>query len=166
MKNDKMLEEETVVQDMPAVEENREDVPADDIPVDDMEVPPVDVTTPTPEEVCDGTADLDAQIREAVESAVAARIGEAVESAVARAVSEALAAEREAAKRSEEAVAEAVRLTEERLIGHIRARGTRPPENGMASGTGVRMHPAVDRLTRRDRERLARMAAEGETVRL
>ena len=121
---------------------------------------------PVPEEACDDAADLDAQIREAVENAVSARITEAVETAVARAVSEALAAEREAARRTEAEVAEAVRQTEERMIGHIRARGVRPTESGIVSGSGVRMHPAVDRLTRRDRERLARMAAEGETVRL
>ena len=160
MENETMLEEETVVAaDETIVVDKGESTTLDDVPVDE-------VHEPAPEETCDGTADLDAQIREAVESAVAARISEALESAVARAVSEALAAEREAARKNEEAVAEAIRLTEERLIGHIRARGTRPPENGMASGVGVRMHPAVDRLTRRDRERLARMAAEGETVRL
>ena len=160
MENETMLEEETVVAaDETTVVDEGESTSLDDVPVDEVHEPAV-------EEACDDAADLDAQIREAVESAVAARISEAVESAVARAVSEALAAEREAARKSEEAVAEAIRLTEERLIGHIRARGTRPPENGMASGAGVRMHPAVDRLTRRDRERLARMAAEGETVRL
>lgn len=162
MENEIMLEAEVAaaVEEPATMTQEREG----EVPVDDaLATEPTEHAT---EETCEGTADLDAQIREAVETAVSARVAEVVESAVARAVSEALAAEREAAKKTETEVAEAIRMTEERLIGHIRARGVRPTESGMASGVGVRMHPAVDRLTRRDRERLARMAAEGETVRL
>ena len=64
------------------------------------------------------------------------------------------------------AVAEAVRATEERLLGHIRARGQRPSEVGTGGGAGIRMHPAVDRLTRKERAMLAKRAENGETVKL
>jgi hypothetical protein len=65
-----------------------------------------------------------------------------------------------------EAVADAVRSTEERLLGHIRARGQRPSEVGTGGGAGIRMHPAVNRLTRRERAMLAKRAENGETVKL
>lgn len=58
----------------------------------------------------------------------------------------------------------AVRETEERIFDHIRTRGHRPAENGTAGAPGIRMHPAVDRLTRRDRALLAERAGRGETV--
>ena len=83
-----------------------------------------------------------------VASGVQARVAEAVTSAVA------------------EAVASAVRETEERLLANIRARGQRPAEVGAVSSAGIRMHPAVNRLTRRERAMLAKRAENGETIQL
>ena len=91
---------------------------------------------------------LDEVVEERVANAVEARVTEAVSAAVA------------------EAVADAVRSTEERLLGHIRARGQRPSEVGTGGGAGIRMHPAVNRLTRRERAMLAKRAENGETVKL
>lgn len=83
-----------------------------------------------------------------IASAVEARLHTAVEAAVS------------------EAVTAAVRECEERLLGHIRARGQRPAENGVRSASGIRMHPAVGRLTRRERAMLAKRAEDGETIKL
>ncbi len=96
------------------------------------------------------------QLYEAVhmERLLEARMASAVQARVDETVAQAVA----------EAVTLAVRESEERLLGHIRARGQRPAENGMSGASGVRMHPAVDRLTRRDRAMLARRAESGETV--
>ena len=91
---------------------------------------------------------LDEVVEERVANALEARVTEAVSAAVA------------------EAVADAVRSTEERLLGHIRARGQRPSEVGTGGGAGIRMHPAVNRLTRRERAMLAKRAENGETVKL
>ncbi len=98
------------------------------------------------------------QLYEAVhlDEVVEGRVANAVEARVTEAVSAAVA----------EAVAEAVRATEERLLGHIRARGQRPSEVGTGGGAGVRMHPAVNRLTRKERAMLAKRAENGETVKL
>ena len=87
-------------------------------------------------------------VRERVEAAVQTAVAEAVEQAVAAAV--------------ERTVAE----TEQRMLSHIRARGQRPAESGLNAALGVRAHPAVGRLTKDDRERLARRASRGETIRL
>lgn len=89
---------------------------------------------------------------EIVEARVQGRIGDAVAEALASAVPAAVSA----------AVAE----SEERLLAHIRARGQRPDENGTSAASGIRMHLAVDRLTRRERAMLAERAERGETVRL
>ena len=83
---------------------------------------------------------------ERIAAAVETRLGAAVQTAV------------------EEAVAEAVRACEERLLGHIRARGQRPAEVGMGGSGGIRMHPAVSRLTRKERAMLAQRAENGETI--
>ncbi len=91
-----------------------------------------------------------------VEERVRARLDTAVADALAVAVPEAVTA----------AVTAAVAESEERLLGHIRARGARPVENGIAASLGIQMHPAVDRLTRRERASLAERAGRGETVRL
>jgi hypothetical protein len=82
------------------------------------------------------------------------RVAAGVQERVAAAVSEAVAA----------AVTTAVRETEERLLSHIRARGRRPAEVGAAGGAGIRMHPAVNRLTRKERAMLAKRAENGETI--
>ncbi len=87
---------------------------------------------------------------------VQGRVESLVQARIDRAVSEAVT----------EAVATAVRESEERLLGHIRARGHRPAENGTSGASGIRMHPAVDRLTRRERAMLARRAENGENIRL
>lgn len=84
------------------------------------------------------------------------RVAEAVQSAVTSAVADAV----------EVAVTDAVRTTEERVLDHIRARGRRPAENGTRAASGIRMHPAVSRLTRRERAMLAKRAENGETVKL
>ena len=89
-------------------------------------------------------------LEEILESRVASGVRKQVETAV----SEAVAA----------AVATAVRETEERLLSHIRARGRRPAEVGAAGGAGIRMHPAVNRLTRKERAMLAKRAENGETI--
>ena len=98
------------------------------------------------------------QLYEAVhlEDITAGRVATAVESAVAVAVAEAV----------ESAVSEAVKESEARLLGHIRARGLRPAENGVQASAGIRMHPAVGRLTRRERAMLAKRAENGETIKL
>ena len=91
---------------------------------------------------------LDDILESRVASGVQAQVAEAVTSAVA------------------EAVASAVRETEEKLLSHIRARGQRPSEVGTAGGGGIRMHPAVNRLTRKERAMLAKRAENGETIQL
>ena len=98
------------------------------------------------------------QLYEAVhlEDILEGRVASSVEAQVSHAVESAVA----------EAVSAAVRDCEERLLGHIRARGQRPTENGLSAAAGIRMHPAVDRLTRRERAMLAKRAENGETVQL
>ena len=81
---------------------------------------------------------------------VEAAVAEAVKDAVDRAVSD--------------AVVKAVSDTEERVLSEIRARGQRPRESGLNAAQGVRTHPAVGRLTKADREKLARRAFRGETI--
>ena len=96
------------------------------------------------------------QLYEAVhlDDILESRVAAGVQAQVAEAVSEAVSA----------AVAEAVRETEERLLSHIRARGQRPSEVGTVGGGGIRMHPAVNRLTRKERAMLAKRAENGETI--
>ena len=90
------------------------------------------------------------------EEMAAARAREAASVAVEAAVEEAVSA----------AVAAAVAESEERLLGHIRARGRRPAENGTAAASGARLQAAVGRLTRRERAQLAKRAENGEHIRL
>ena len=85
-----------------------------------------------------------------LDTVTAGRVASEVQAKVAEAVSA--------------AVAEAVRETEERLLSHIRARGQRPSEVGTGGAAGIRMHPAVGRLTRRERAMLAERARDGETI--
>ncbi len=105
-----------------------------------------------------------------LEEIVAERVEATVSDAVATAVEEALRGARESAESHAAEAAEqltaAVRESEERLLGHIRARGRRPAENGVRGESGIRLHPAVERLTRRDRAILASRAERGETIRL
>ena len=53
---------------------------------------------------------------------------------------------------------------EQKVLAHIRARGQRPSETGVRASAGIRMHPAVGRLTRRERAMLAERARDGETI--
>ena len=53
---------------------------------------------------------------------------------------------------------------EQKVLAHIRARGQRPSETGVRASAGIRMHPAVGRLTRRERAMLAKRAENGETI--
>ena len=96
------------------------------------------------------------QLYEAVhlDDIVEKRVAATVQAQVAEAVAGAV----------EKAVASAVRETEERLLSHIRARGRRPSEVGAMGGGGIRMHPAVSRLTRKERAMLAKRAENGETI--
>ena len=96
------------------------------------------------------------QLYEAVhlEDIVEGRVAATVQAQVAEAVAGAV----------EKAVASAVRETEEKLLSHIRARGRRPSEVGAMGGGGIRMHPAVSRLTRKERAMLAKRAENGETI--
>ena len=96
------------------------------------------------------------QLYEAVhlDDIVEGRVAATVQAQVAEAVAGAVA----------EAVVSAVRETEERLLSHIRARGRRPSEVGVMGGGGIRMHPAVSRLTRKERAMLAKRAENGETI--
>ena len=96
------------------------------------------------------------QLYEAVhlDDIVEGRVAATVQAQVAEAVAGAVAEE----------VASAVRETEERLLSHIRARGRRPSEVGAMGGGGIRMHPAVSRLTRKERAMLAKRAENGETI--
>ena len=98
------------------------------------------------------------QLYEAVhlEDILESRVASGVQAQVAEAVTGAVA----------EAVAAAVRETEEKLLSHIHARGQRPSEMGMAGKGGIRMHPAVNRLTRKERAMLAKRAENGETIQL
>ena len=98
------------------------------------------------------------QLYEAVhlEDILESRVASGVQAKLSEAVSGAVA----------EAVAAAVRESEERLLSHIRAHGQRPSEVGTVGGGGIRMHPAVNRLTRKERAMLARRAENGETIEL
>ena len=98
------------------------------------------------------------QLYEAVhlEDILESRVASGVQAQVAEAVSSAVT----------EAVTAAVQETEERLLSHIRARGQRPSEVGTEGRGGIRMHPAVNRLTRKERAMLARRAENGETIHL
>ena len=91
-----------------------------------------------------------------MDAIVDARVAEQLAEQVAEQVAEQLA----------EQLAHAVREGEARLLEHIRTCGQRPVENGVRAAAGVRMHPAVGRLTRSDRAALARRAERGETIRL
>jgi hypothetical protein len=56
------------------------------------------------------------------------------------------------------------RKTEKRVVDGIRAKGARPPENGMSGGSGIVVKSDVSRLTRRDREEIARRTLQGEKI--
>ena len=56
------------------------------------------------------------------------------------------------------------RQTEKRVVDGIRAKGTRPLENGMSSGSGIVVKSDVSRLTKKDRQEIAKRALQGEKI--
>lgn len=59
----------------------------------------------------------------------------------------------------------AARKMEKQVVDGIRAKGARPQENGMAAQGGVLVKRDLSKLTRTDREEIARRVARGETIR-
>lgn len=55
--------------------------------------------------------------------------------------------------------------TEKQVVDDIRAKGTRPQENGTAAQSGFVVKDDVSKLTRKDRAEIARRAAMGEVIR-
>ncbi len=117
---------------------------------------------PTPEKPLSDA--MQSAIRQSVECAVSTAVDAAVSMAVAQAVSAAMASA--VTDLTAQISAQMSAKAEQNLMEHIRAMGQRPTENGVRDTAGVRMHPAVDHLTRKDRATLAARAARGETVRL
>lgn len=65
------------------------------------------------------------------------------------------------------AVARSAALQRERAVtADIRARGGRPAENGAGVGNAITARTDLERMTREDREELARRAAGGEIITL
>ena len=62
-------------------------------------------------------------------------------------------------------VEKAIRETEERIIGEIKAKKLRPSENGMSPRKSA-AHFDVSRLTKNERATLAKRAASGEKIKL
>lgn len=63
------------------------------------------------------------------------------------------------------AVRRAAAGAEKRLADHIRARGSRPAENGIAAQSGFITKDDPSQLKRKDFEEIAKRAARGETIR-
>ena len=64
----------------------------------------------------------------------------------------------------EDAVKEASKAAEARLIGHIRTSGMRPCENGTDRQREGKKTPPVTRLSRAERARIAARAGRGERI--
>lgn len=60
---------------------------------------------------------------------------------------------------------QAAKQTEKQVTENIRAKGARPQENGTAAQGGVIVKSDLSKLTRADREEIARRVARGETIR-
>ncbi|MEG1562872.1 MAG: hypothetical protein RR365_03975 [Bacteroides sp.] len=54
--------------------------------------------------------------------------------------------------------------TEKKVVDGIRAKGSRPTENGVSSQSGVIYKPDVSKLSKKDRAEIARRAARGEEI--
>jgi myosin heavy subunit len=54
--------------------------------------------------------------------------------------------------------------TEKKVVDGIRAKGSRPTENGVSSQSGVIYKPDVSKLTKKDRAEIPRRAARGEEI--
>ena len=50
------------------------------------------------------------------------------------------------------------------VTDNVRARGARPAENGVSSGSGFLVKSDVSKLTKKDRAEIARRAAHGEKI--
>ena len=55
--------------------------------------------------------------------------------------------------------------TEQRVVNNVRARGSRPAENGTSSQGAFTYKDDVSKLTRKDRAEIAKRVARGETIR-
>lgn len=62
------------------------------------------------------------------------------------------------------AAAAQAQATERALTAHIKAKGTRPQENGAGASSAFTVKDDVSRLTTKDRAELARRAARGEVI--
>ena len=62
------------------------------------------------------------------------------------------------------AARQAAREAEKQVVDGIRAKGARPPENGTAAQSAFTVKGDVSKLTRKDREEIARRAARGEKI--
>ena len=56
------------------------------------------------------------------------------------------------------------RTTAQQVTDNVRARGNRPAENGVSSGSGFLVKSDVSKLTKKDRAEIARRAAHGEKI--
>lgn len=54
--------------------------------------------------------------------------------------------------------------TEKKVVDNIRAKGARPAENGVNSNSGISIKSDVSRLSRHDRQEIARRVARGEKI--
>lgn len=54
--------------------------------------------------------------------------------------------------------------TERAVMENIRAKGNRPAENGVGSGSGITVKNDVSKLSRQDRQEIARRVARGENI--
>ena len=52
----------------------------------------------------------------------------------------------------------------QQVTDNVRARGARPAENGVSSGSGFLVKSDVSKLTKKDRAEIARRAAHGEKI--
>lgn len=62
------------------------------------------------------------------------------------------------------AMAYTAKTVEKKVADNVRARGSRPSENGLSSQTGVMVKNDVSRLTASDRAEIAKRVARGETI--
>lgn len=58
----------------------------------------------------------------------------------------------------------AAKATARQVTDNVRARGARPPENGISSGSGFLVKNDVSKLTKKDRAEIARRSARGERI--
>ena len=62
--------------------------------------------------------------------------------------------------------ASTAKQTEKKVVDTIRAKGSRPPENGVSSNSGVIVKTSAASLNKRDRAEIARRVQRGETITL